>query len=94
MAVLDGARLLVCNDSAPLHMAVGLERPVVTVFGPTNPALVGPYGKAYERSVVRPTGVGELSISDYRRQRDDQGLIGQVAVDEVWQRIKEHLATG
>ncbi|MBB6429477.1 glycosyltransferase family 9 protein [Algisphaera agarilytica] len=42
MAVLAGAKLLVCNDSAPLHLAVGLATPTVSLFGPTDPALVGP----------------------------------------------------
>ncbi len=44
MAVIAGARLVVCNDSAALHLAVGLRVPTVSVFGPTDPALVGPWG--------------------------------------------------
>ena len=44
MAVIGGAGLVIANDSAPLHMAVGFDRPCVGLFGPTNPDLVGPYG--------------------------------------------------
>jgi len=37
-AVLIGrARLLVTNDSAPLHLATAMGTPVVAVFGPTIP---------------------------------------------------------
>ncbi|MEM8739636.1 MAG: glycosyltransferase family 9 protein [Planctomycetota bacterium] len=42
MALIQSARLLVCNDSAPLHLAVGLDTPTVSLFGPTDPALTGP----------------------------------------------------
>ena len=43
MAIVRGARLVVANDSAPLHMAVGFDRPLVGLFGPTRIDLVGPY---------------------------------------------------
>ncbi|MDQ7033190.1 MAG: lipopolysaccharide heptosyltransferase II [Desulfonauticus sp.] len=34
-ALISKARLLVSNDSAPVHMAVALNTPVVAIFGPT-----------------------------------------------------------
>jgi ADP-heptose:LPS heptosyltransferase len=36
-AVLDRARLVCAVDSAPVHFADALGRPVVALFGPTNP---------------------------------------------------------
>ncbi len=45
VALLGGAAVVLCNDSAALHLAVALGRPVVTVFGPTNPSRTGPYGQ-------------------------------------------------
>lgn len=42
MALIRRVALVVCNDSAPLHLAVGLDTPTVSLFGPTDPALVGP----------------------------------------------------
>jgi len=42
-ALLGAARLVVCNDSGPMHLAAALERRVVALFGPTNPARFGPY---------------------------------------------------
>jgi heptosyltransferase-2 len=29
-----------------MHLAVALDRPVVSVFGPTDPVWIGPYGRA------------------------------------------------
>ena len=43
-AVLKRAALLVTNDSGPMHLAVAVGTPTVAVFGPTHPALTGPYG--------------------------------------------------
>ncbi|MDR0454175.1 MAG: glycosyltransferase family 9 protein [Deferribacteraceae bacterium] len=38
-AVISGLALLITNDSAPLHIAVSQNIPVVAIFGPTVPAL-------------------------------------------------------
>ena len=43
VALLDGAALVVANDSGPMHIAAALGRPLVTPFGPTNPVRTGPY---------------------------------------------------
>ena len=82
MAVLDGANMVVCNDSGPLHLAVGLGTPVVAVFGPTDPSLVGPY--QMDDAVVRPAAAIHLRGNHHRRNPDDQSLIAQVEVDDVW----------
>jgi heptosyltransferase-2 len=45
-ALIARARLLVTNDSAPLHMATAAGTPVVAVFGPTLPSFgFGPRGR-------------------------------------------------
>ena len=43
LALISRAALVVANDSAALHMAVGCGRPAVALFGPTDTKLVGPY---------------------------------------------------
>jgi heptosyltransferase-2 len=43
MAVISRARLFVSNDSGPMHLANALGVPVVGVFGPTDPAVTGPF---------------------------------------------------
>lgn len=45
--IVKNARFMVCNDSGPMHMAAALGTPVYAVFGPTSPALTGPYGEGH-----------------------------------------------
>lgn len=42
--VIRRAELLICNDSGPMHIAAAAGTPVIAMFGPTDPALTGPYG--------------------------------------------------
>lgn len=92
MAILQQTSLLVCNDSAPLHLAVGLDRPTVAIFGPTDPALVGPYLRP--DCVVQPDHITAGDMKHYRHRRDDQALIARVSVDQVWSRIQQTLGCG
>jgi heptosyltransferase-1 len=39
--------LLITNDTGPMHLAAAVGTPVVAIFGPTDPALTGPYGKQH-----------------------------------------------
>jgi heptosyltransferase I len=43
VALLEGARVVVANDSGPMHIAAALGRPLVTPYGPTSPIRTGPY---------------------------------------------------
>jgi heptosyltransferase-2 len=43
-ALLARARLLVSNDSGPMHLAAAVGTPVVAFFGPTDPGRTAPTG--------------------------------------------------
>jgi lipopolysaccharide heptosyltransferase II len=51
VALLERAQIVIANDSGPMHIAAALGKPLVTMFGPTNPVRTGPYKR--EDSVVR-----------------------------------------
>ncbi|UCG33859.1 MAG: glycosyltransferase family 9 protein, partial [Phycisphaerales bacterium] len=46
VAAVDTARIILCNDSGTKDVAVALGKPLVTVFGPTNPRRTSPYGRS------------------------------------------------
>jgi lipopolysaccharide heptosyltransferase II len=37
--------LMITNDSGPMHVAAALGKPLVALFGPTEPRRTGPYGQ-------------------------------------------------
>jgi heptosyltransferase-2 len=53
LAVLSECRMLVCNDTGPMHMASGLGVPVVAIFGPTQPEWFAPIGEDHKIVIRR-----------------------------------------
>jgi heptosyltransferase I len=45
--------VMVSNDTGPMHVAAALGKPVVALFGPTEPRRTGPYGQT-ERALQFP----------------------------------------
>jgi len=45
-ALIRRSAISITNDSGPMHLAVALDRPVVSIFGPTDPIWIGPYQRA------------------------------------------------
>ena len=46
-ALIEAADVYVGVDSGPMHIAAFVGTPVVALFGPTDPAKVGPYGQGH-----------------------------------------------
>lgn len=39
------SELVITNDTGPMHIAAALKKPIVALFGPTDPRGTGPYGQ-------------------------------------------------
>ena len=61
-ALLAGAKLFVGNDSGPAHMAAAFGLPVAVLFGPSKPAIWGPW-RTESEVVIAPDGLARLSVS-------------------------------
>lgn len=79
MAIVSHAALVVASDSAALHMAVGFDRPLVGLFGPTDVALVGPYRR--EADVIQHLQPGD--VLDHKHEPLASALMDRITVDEV-----------
>ncbi|MFL6450765.1 MAG: glycosyltransferase family 9 protein [Bryobacteraceae bacterium] len=64
-------------DSGPLHLAAALDKPGVALFGPTDPALTGPYGSAFK--VLRAPGVE----TTYKRHSQVHWSMRDISVQQV-----------
>ena len=80
MAVIGNSSLVVACDSAALHMAVGFSRPIVALYGPTDPDEVGPWGHA--SSVLRDASASGGG-HDYRRGDGPAPSMLALEVDDV-----------
>lgn len=78
VALLEGADLVIANDSGPMHIAAALGRPLVVPFGPTNAARTGPYGRP--DSVIR---VGIECSPCYSRRCSHISCLKWLEVDAV-----------
>ncbi len=87
MAIIARSRLVVANDSAALHMGVGFNRPLVALLGPTDPALVGPYGR--DADVIRHARPDD--DFDFKDQRSVV-MMERIGVDEVEEACSMRLA--
>ncbi|MEO6817209.1 MAG: glycosyltransferase family 9 protein, partial [Edaphobacter sp.] len=77
IALIRQASLVIAGDTGPLHLAAALERPVVALFGPTDPARNGPYGTASR--VLRHAS----SRKDHTRYAETEEGLMQITADEV-----------
>jgi lipopolysaccharide heptosyltransferase I len=50
-ALIERSEICVTNDSGAMHVAASLGKPMISMFGPTNPVRIGPYRRL--ESVVR-----------------------------------------
>ena len=77
IAVTRRAALVVAGDTGPLHLGAALGRPVVALFGPTDPARTGPFGT---RARVHRSAA---SVTDHRRHgAPEEGLL-QITTEAV-----------
>jgi ADP-heptose:LPS heptosyltransferase len=67
IALLEGARIVVAGDTGPLHVASALGRPVVGIYGPTDPLNTGPLAP---RSAVVRLGLACSPCYDLRSPAD------------------------
>jgi heptosyltransferase I len=77
IALVRRAAVVIGGDTGPLHLAAALERPVVAVFGPTDPERNGPYGT--RSRVIRDAG----SLTSHKRVTQVESGMLRIGVAEV-----------
>ncbi len=88
MAVISRSKLVIANDSAALHMAVGFDRPLVALLGPTDPSLVGPYRR--DADVIRH--VRDDDDFDFKKPESVE-MMERITLDEVIDACDQRLVT-
>lgn len=87
-AALARSKLLVTNDTGPMHVADAVGTPIVAVFGPTDWVETPPWGKGH--SIVRR----EMDCSPCKRRvcpLKHHDCMKKLTVDEVWRECEKRL---
>lgn len=86
LALLHEAALVISGDTFALQAACALKRPVVAIFGPTNPRRNGPFDE--QDHVV----FQELDCSYcYKRKCSDIKCLAKITVEDVVQKCRKAL---
>jgi heptosyltransferase I len=88
IAVTRRVSLCVAGDTGPLHLACALGRPVVGIYGPTDPGRNGPYGTRFR--VLR----SPESRRDHARRAEPEAGLLTIQPEEVLAAADELLAEG
>ena len=81
MAAVKRCRVLLTNDTGPMHMAAAFQIPVVAIFGPTDWRTTSPFGNAH--AIVRqPVDCAPCLL---RECPIDHRCMTRVTVDQVYE---------
>jgi heptosyltransferase-1 len=97
IAIVARSQVIVCHDSAVMHVAVALGKPLVCLTGPTNPCRTGPYQRPEDVIMLEI----ECSPCRYRRlsqcphgHRCMEDLSADIVADAVHHRLVSAINPG
>ncbi len=88
-AFIQQCTLFISNDNGPMHLAAALNRPVIALFGFTDPTVWGPWGKGhqvfYKPQDCRSCWPARSCVKGY------SGCMSQISVEEVVKAVEEKI---
>ena len=81
IALTRRVKLVVGGDTGPVHLAAALGRPVIGLYGPTDPRRNGPYFPGARCRVLRHAS----SRLDHKRHPATEAGLAMISVEEVAQ---------
>jgi len=90
-ALFKRARVVVSNDSGPLHIAISVGANTIGLFGPTSPSVTGPYMADPNKTVVLRKDIIRCQIPCYRQDCPDFGCMHAITPQEVFEAVKGFL---
>lgn len=80
-AAMKRCALIITNDSGPMHVAISQKVPIVALYGPSSPALYGPYTKDATIVTAKPPCLG--CARGMKHQCDDLQCMTRLTVEQV-----------
>jgi heptosyltransferase I len=91
MLQLSGSSLVVSPDTGPLHMAVALDVPVISLYGASDPRRCGPYKKFHDLLINKYSNGAEVD-TPIRRKLSLDGM-SRISPEEVTAKIDYAIRT-
>jgi len=85
ISILDASALVLAPDTGPLHMAVALNRPAISLLGYTNPKRTGPYRRFHDLMIDAYGDPGEDYVPTMTNR---PGRMPRITVDDVLKRVE------
>lgn len=87
IAITRRVALVIAGDTGPLHLACALGKPVVGIYGPTDPSRNGPFGTRFK--VLRHPA----SVRDHARRAAPEAGLLTIQPEAVLSAVEELLHT-
>jgi ADP-heptose:LPS heptosyltransferase len=88
-AAFKMCRVLICNDSGPMHVGIATKTHVVAIFGPTYPSRFGPKDLEMNRIVKPRIGCSPCWHPDNSIGCKDRKCLRSITADQVFKAVKE-----
>jgi len=86
VALIRKAAIVVSNDTGPGHIAAALQRPLVMIFGRTNPRRLAPYKRENCIVTIEPENRGQEINS-----KDPKYDVKNITVEEVFEKVSRQI---
>lgn len=80
LGIIDSMDILVTGDTGPLHLAIALKTPTLSLFVTANPSHTGPYQDPHLHTCI-------YLPSDDERVTDHEEPLKAITVEEVYQKL-------
>jgi lipopolysaccharide heptosyltransferase II len=89
LALIQSCRLLICNNSGPLHIAAALGIPTVSTIGPTIPQRWWPYGPGH---IVIHKDLPCMPCNEGSCRLKTLDCLKRITVDDMLDGVRLHLS--
>jgi ADP-heptose:LPS heptosyltransferase len=83
--------LMVTNDTGPMHVAAALGKPLLALFGPTEPRRTGPYGQL--ENVLRIELPCSPCLKDYCTYEKPNECLNAISPAMVFERVRKQFSS-
>ncbi len=89
-AAMQRCKLIITNDSGPMHVAISQKVPIVAMYGPSSPELYGPYTKDATIVTAAPPCTG--CAKGMKHECADMQCMTRLTVEQVIEAAEKWLS--